>query len=330
MELTTNTPGEGAATQEPQGDPALSVDPFFMVEPNDDSTQAPEGQPAVEPGGQPAATQTSSQDQQADSQKPPYAAKDLPEHISPEQAYGGWTYWQSQHDKVQQQLQQQQQQMEQYQHMGPVVQAIMEHPAILNELMQKTSGQPVFNPVAGNGAAQASQVIPEPPQKPENYSLYEAANEPESASARYFAAMQDYQQQQMQAMIQQQQSFMQQQQQQQASQSFQQKQQVARAQLQQRLMYEMGANAQQAQQFMQWAQNVEYNESTPSFPLETVYQYWLSTQRPSAQQLRQQQVSQAAGQRQSAVTAVSQSSQGMPAPQDSFFVGETETDPVWQ
>lgn len=104
-------------------------------------------------------------------------------------------YWQSQHDKVKNELDQYK---TQYGDMPDEVislaRNIVRNPDLLDVVEGALTGdaQPARAPSAEQEQAKGALEPPTRPQKPSGYDHYEALNDPESESHKYLAAMQDY------------------------------------------------------------------------------------------------------------------------------------------
>ena len=108
-----------------------------------------------------------------------------PKKLSPEQAYQAL---QSEKDKLAFEAQKAKQELEEYRIYSPLIKYMQENPQVIETLGQSLVKKP---------EAKASETLqrPEKPTKPANYSRYEANNDPDSGSAKYLDALEEYREQ---------------------------------------------------------------------------------------------------------------------------------------
>lgn len=117
-------------------------------------------------------------------------SQDGKKKLSPEEAY---RKLQSEKDKIASELQRLKSQYDEVDPYIPVVKYIQENPQLIDVLESQLSGKAQVQPEVK--AEEPKVVKPERPQKPKNYSRYEAEENPESESAKYEQSLLDYQEQ---------------------------------------------------------------------------------------------------------------------------------------
>ena len=134
----------------------------------------------------------------------PWSPAELPEHMKPEDAYGAAKYFQSERDKAFERLKEEQKRVEGIERHAAIAEWLSQNPEALSALQKQLesdapSGQPTVNPEAANPAGSssprellASLEPPKPPEKPADYNKEDALYNPESTSAKYDAARDDY------------------------------------------------------------------------------------------------------------------------------------------
>lgn len=108
-----------------------------------------------------------------------------PAKLTPEQAY---QKLQSEKDRIAAEAQKLQNQMAEYQEYAPIIRYMQENPKVIESLEQSLVKKP-------DVPAQETLQRPEKPQKPKDYSRYDANNDPDSESAKYADALEAYKEQ---------------------------------------------------------------------------------------------------------------------------------------
>lgn len=217
---------------------------------------APEGQPPIEQA--PAQPQTAPVDPQGQTTEgdgqPALEPREIPDHMSPEHVYAMATYQQSRADKVLAEKRELEAKIEALNSANPIGQYAVNDPAFMAHVSQyfasTSNGQPSSNQaLAGGNVAPAPLQKPEPPQRPATMEPYsEEAERYQQAQAQYLLELGEYNSNLMQSQVTQLQQA-------QLAQQEAQRQAAAQQQLQQELMYQHGLNQQDAQGFMQFAQD---------------------------------------------------------------------------
>lgn len=229
QEQQNPAPEQGQPTQQRQPQTPQSAEAL------QNGQQAPqEGQQSDDPGPQP---------------------RDLPDHMSPEHAYGMATYQQSRADRAQAEINRLKQEMEAMQTANPIASYVTRDPALLQQVLSyinggqnSSSGQATPGAPAGV-PQQPSLQKPEPPQRPAELEPYSdeaiayqnALIDYQSRLAEYNQAMFDSQVNRLQEAERRRQQELQMQQQ--------------MSQLEQEAMYQYGLSKQEAQEFLRFAQD---------------------------------------------------------------------------
>lgn len=299
-------------------DPWADHDGFNQASPDPGQQAHPQPPNGQQAEGQPEGAGQQAPNGQAALQNAPWQAQALPEHMKPEDAYGMAKYMQSEKDKAAQIARELQQQLAQYETVAPIARLVLEDPQLLQYVQMKMHGQELPqngfgspqnapHPAAGQTISPAQQGLaavpekPQKPQKPQDYDPEDARLDPDSKSARYDRQMAQYRDDLVEWQAARLESF--ERQQVQARQTYEQQllqqQQMAELQQQQahfvqQLQYEQGMGVQEVQEFLQWANTVRRDD-----PALWVQAFRATRQsKPTAEQLRQQQLAQAYQQRQ--------------------------------
>lgn len=184
------------------------------------------------------------------------APRQLPDHMSPEHAYGMATYQQSRADKAQAEIARLREEMEAFKTANPIAAYVASDPGVLQQVLSSMNGHSTSG-AATNGAAlaggnqQTDLKKPEPPQRPAELEPYsEEAIAYQTALIDYQAKLADYNQAQFDAQVNRLQQA-----ERQRQLELQQQQQIA--QMKQEAMYQHQLTSQEADEFIQFASSPE-------------------------------------------------------------------------